>query len=143
MARKKEVVDQERYEVLKRMLEERRQEIQQKLKSLRETIPVEAGSVRDAEEQSVDDFVQEVDFALMEMKSETLRKIDEAIQRLEDGTYGVCAECGREITEARLVALPFATLCRSCQEHRESREAEEREARNLDARLKVLDLPGR
>ena len=97
VARKKEVVvDQERFSVLKRMLEERRQEIHQKLKSLRETIPVEAGAVRDAEEQSVDDFVQEVDFALMQMKSETLARIDEAMQRLEDGTYGLCTECAAE-----------------------------------------------
>ena len=79
MGRKKAVVDQERYGVLKGMLEERRLEIQQKLRSLRETLPVEAGEVRDAEEQSVDDFVQEVDFALMQMKSQTLAKIDEAI----------------------------------------------------------------
>jgi RNA polymerase-binding transcription factor len=133
VARKKEVVvDQERFSVLKRMLEERRQEIQQKLKSLRETLPVEAGAVRDAEEQSVDDFVQEVDFALMEMKSETLAKIDEAMQRLEDGSYGLCTECGGEIAEARLKALPFAALCRDCQEQEESRGLAEREARAFE-----------
>jgi DnaK suppressor protein len=133
MARKKEVVvDEERFSVLKRMLEERRQEIQQKLKSLRETIPVEAGAVRDAEEQSVDDFVQEVDFALMEMKSETLARIDEAMQRLEDGSYGLCTECGGEIAEARLKALPFAALCRDCQEQEESRGLAEREARAFE-----------
>jgi DnaK suppressor protein len=129
MGRKREVVDQERYAVLKGMLEERRLEIQQKLKSLRETLPVETGAVRDAEEQSVDDFIQEVDFALMEMKSETLGKIDEAVLRLEDGTYGLCAECGSEIAEARLKALPFAGLCRACQEQEESRGHAEREAR--------------
>lgn len=142
MARKKPVMgDGERYEVLKKMLEDRRREIHEKLRSLRETLPVENAEVKDAEEQSVDDFVQEVDFALMQMKSETLRKIDEAIQRLEDGTYGVCAECEGEITEARLAALPFAGLCRSCQEQQENREAEEREARALEARLKGLELP--
>ena len=133
MARKKEVVvDQERFSVLKRMLEERRKEIHQKLKSLRETIPVEAGAVRDAEEQSVDDFVQEVDFALMQMKSETLARIDEAMQRLEDGTYGLCTECAGEIAEARLKALPFAALCRDCQEQEESRGLAEREARAFE-----------
>jgi DnaK suppressor protein len=131
MARKKGVVDQERYGVLKGMLEERRQEIQQKLRSLRETLPVEAAEVRDAEEQSVDDFVQEVDFALMQMKSETLAKIDEAISRVENGTYGHCAECGAEISEARLKALPFAALCRNCQEEVEERAAAEREARTF------------
>ncbi|HEY6555053.1 MAG TPA: TraR/DksA family transcriptional regulator [Vicinamibacteria bacterium] len=132
MARKKDAVDQERYQVLKHMLEERRLEIQQKLKSLRETIPVEAGTVRDAEEQSVDDFVQEVDFALMAMKSETLAKIDEAMQRLEDDTYGQCTECSSEIAEARLTALPFAALCRDCQEQEESRTLAEREARAFE-----------
>jgi RNA polymerase-binding transcription factor len=84
--------------------------------------------VKDAEEQSVDDFVQEMDFALMEMKAESLGKIDEAIRRLEAGGYGVCAECGAEIAEARLKALPFATLCVSCQEREESEQAELRDA---------------
>ena len=53
--------------------------------------------MRDAEEQSVDDFVQEVDLALMQMKSETLKKIEQALLRLEDGTYGRCQECDTEI----------------------------------------------
>jgi DnaK suppressor protein len=131
MGRKKGVVDHERYEVLKGMLEERRQEIQQKLRSLRETLPVEAAEVRDIEEQSVDDFVQEVDFALMQMKSETLSKIDEAILRLEGGTYGLCTECGAEISEGRLKALAFAALCRNCQEEVEGRATAVREARSF------------
>ena len=61
------------------MLEDRRREIHEKLRSLRESIPADAPDVRDAEEQSVDDFVQEVDLALMQMKSETLKKIDQAM----------------------------------------------------------------
>jgi len=127
MAKSKGVTDHERYEVLKSMLEDRRREIQDKLRSLPETLPVVDATVRDAEEQSVDDFVQEMDFALMEMKAQSLGKIDEAIRRVETGVYGVCAECGAEIAAARLKALPFATLCVSCQEREESREAELRE----------------
>ena len=126
--RSKGVTDRERFQVLKSMLEDRRGEIQDKLRSLRETLPVVDATVKDAEEQSVDDFVQEMDFALMEMKAESLGKIDEAIRRLETGVYGVCAECGAEIAEARLKALPFATLCVSCQEREESQQAELREA---------------
>jgi len=132
MRRKRTVVDQERYDVLKAMLEERRTEIKEKLRSLRESLPTEVSDVKDAEEQSVDDFVQEVDFALMQMKSETLSKIDGAISRLEDGTYGVCTECRTEIAEARLKALPFAALCRSCQEQEENRSAAERETRTFE-----------
>ena len=123
------VTDRERYQVLKSMLEDRRREIQDKLRSLRETLPTDATTVKDAEEQSVDDFVQEMDFALMEMKAESLGKIDEAIRRLEAGVYGVCAECGTEIAAARLKALPFATLCVSCQEREENEQGDVREAR--------------
>jgi DnaK suppressor protein len=129
MARKTRSIDQQRYRVLKEMLAERRREVQEKLRSLRETLPVEAGVVRDAEEQSVDDFVTEVDMALMQMKSETLSRIDQAIARLENGTYGRCQECDREISAARLKALPFAALCRNCQEDTESTVRAEREAR--------------
>jgi DnaK suppressor protein len=129
MNKQKNQIDRERYGVLKAMLEERREEIHLKLRSLRETLPEEVKVVKDSEEHSVDDFVREVDFALMQMKSETLQRIDQAIQRLEAGTYGLCDECEGEIAEARLKALPFAPLCRRCQEEQESRTQAEREAR--------------
>ena len=129
MARKKRSVDKQRYRVLKEMLGDRRREVQEKLRSLRETLPVEAGVVRDAEEQSVDDFVTEVDMALMQMKSETLSRIDQAIARLDNGTYGLCQECDEEISAPRLKALPFAALCRDCQEDTESTVRAAREAR--------------
>lgn len=113
--RRTDHLKRERYQVLRDMLVTRRREIQDKLRSLRETLPDEITNVIDAEEQSVNDFVQEVELALMEMKSETLRKIDEALLRIEEETYGTCAECGQEISEARLHALPFASLCIACQ----------------------------
>ena len=133
--KRKNVTDLKRYEVLKGMLEDRRREIHDKLRSLRETLPAEAALVKDTEEQSVDDFVQEVDFALMEMKSKTLEKIDEAMHRLEDGSYGVCVECRTEIGEARLTALPFAALCRGCQEGVEEQSELNRETRAFEAQL--------
>jgi RNA polymerase-binding transcription factor len=131
MPRKTNAVDRERYLLLKGMLEDRRREIHEKLRSLREQIPLDA-DVKDAEEQSVDDFVQEVDLALMQMKSETLKKIDQAILRLEEGTYGRCEECDAEIPAARLRALPFAALCRECQEEAESVVRAEREAKAFE-----------
>jgi len=129
MTRKSETIDRERYLLLKGMLEDRRREIHEKLRSLREAIPMDAHEVRDAEEQSVDDFVQEVDLALMQMKTETLKKIDQAILRLEEGSYGRCQECDQEIPEPRLRALPFAVLCRDCQAETENRVHYEREAK--------------
>ena len=115
----------ERYETLKSMLEVRRQEIVDKLRSIRETTPAERLDVQDAEEQAVTDFAKDMEFALVQMKADTLSRIDAAMRRLEAGTYGECAECGTEITAARLKALPFAVLCRDCQEQEETRTAEE------------------
>ena len=88
--------------------------------------------MRDAEEQSVDDFVQEVDLALMQMKSETLKKIDLALQRLEEGSYGRCQECDAELPPARLRALPFAALCRDCQQEAENDVRAAREAKAFE-----------
>jgi RNA polymerase-binding transcription factor len=135
MSRDKDARNRERYQVLKTMLEERHREIQDKLRMLRETLPAEVAEVKDAEEQSVNDFVRDVELALIEMTSETLGQIELAMRRLEAGTYGICANCGTEIAEARLKAVPFATLCRACQEAQESLRAEQREARPFEAVL--------
>jgi DnaK suppressor protein len=132
MARRTQTIDRERYLLLKGMLQERRRDIQDRLRSLRESMPVEPPDVRDAEEQSVDDFVREVDLTLMQMKSETLKKIDEAVQRLEEGSYGRCQECDGEIAAPRLQALPFAALCRDCQEVAESGVRAARAARAFE-----------
>ena len=126
MNRKQNTEDRRRYEVLSQMLTERQAEIRNKLRSLREVLPAAVTQVKDDEERSMEDFVLGMDFALMEMESETLRKIDEALRRLEEGTYGDCSECGQRIVEARLKALPFANTCRECQEHREELAESER-----------------
>jgi DnaK suppressor protein len=123
------IIDQaahsERHQALKGMLEERRQEILDKLRTIREAMPDQRLDVQDAEEQAVTDFAKDMEFALVQMKADTLSRIDEAMRRLEAGTYGECAECGTDIPAARLKALPFAVLCRDCQAQEEMRTAEE------------------
>jgi DnaK suppressor protein len=119
-----EVAD--RYLHLKAMLEDRRREILDKLRSIRESGPTQTGEVRDAEEQSVADFAKDMEFALMQMKAETLKQLDEALHRLETGTYGTCEECEQPISAARLQAVPFAPRCLDCQERVEAVEAEDR-----------------
>lgn len=119
MARHRTAEDRKRYEVLSRMLKDRQAEIRSKLRSLREVLPSEVAQVKDEEEQSMEAFVVGMDFAIMEMESGTLRKIDEALFRLQEGTYGVCSRCDEPISEARLAALPFASLCRDCQANEE------------------------
>src|SRR5687768_6260992 len=106
MAQRQGVADRKRVEVLNSMLLDRQAEIRSRLRVLRETVPDEMSSIKDPEEQSMEELVVHMDIALVEMECETLRKIEEAIHRLEEGKYGVCAECDEEISEARLKALP-------------------------------------
>jgi DnaK suppressor protein len=75
--------------------------------------------VLDAVESSEADIQEDIEFALIQMKAETLQKINEALGRLEEGAYGYCFECGEEISERRLRALPFAVRCKDCEEARE------------------------
>jgi DnaK suppressor protein len=65
---------------------------------------------------------REINFILSDRERVKLQQIDDALQRLDDGNYGVCESCGLEIGEERLVAMPFSRLCRDCQQDQE-REA--------------------
>jgi DnaK suppressor protein len=79
------------------------------------------------EGESSDLHIQdEIEFALLQLKAETLHKIDVALRRLDEGTYGQCFECGDQIAEGRLRALPFAVRCRDCEEAREAADRRER-----------------
>ena len=57
--------------------------------------------------------------ALSAMEIQKLRSIDNALRRIEEGTYGFCEECGEPIEEGRLLAKPFAVLCVRCKEEKE------------------------
>ena len=65
---------------------------------------------------------REINFILSDRERVKLLQIDDALQRLDDGNYGVCESCGLEIGEERLTAMPFSRLCRDCQQDQE-REA--------------------
>jgi DnaK suppressor protein len=65
---------------------------------------------------------REINFILTDRERSKIKEIDEAIERLDDNTYGICESCGLEIAEERLKAMPFTRLCRDCQQDQE-REA--------------------
>jgi DnaK suppressor protein len=66
-------------------------------------------------------YDRELDYTLEENSEHVLSDIDAALQRIDDGTYGVCANCGKQIAPERLEARPWATLCIDCQRQREGR----------------------
>jgi RNA polymerase-binding transcription factor DksA len=64
---------------------------------------------------------------MIEIHAEMVAAITAALARLDEGDYGRCQECGEEICEKRLRALPFATCCKDCQEAAEVRERRTRQ----------------
>jgi DnaK suppressor protein len=125
-------IDHSRYDELKRMLEARRREImtevQGRIRGVRAEGADKPHEVLDPGETSEADIQEDIEFALIQMKAETLNKVNEALARLEDGRYGICFECGEEIAEQRLRALPFAVRCKDCEEAREVAQQRERMA---------------
>src|SRR3982750_1567582 len=113
-----------RYDELKKMLQGRRQELQAevpgKMRDVRALGEVnKLTEVFDAGESSENDIQEDIELALIQLKAETLNKVDDALKRLEQGNYGNCFDCGEEIAEKRLRALPFAVRCKECEEARE------------------------
>jgi len=144
----RERMDQGRYDELKGILEERRREIMSEVQGRMRDVRAEgAGStvqgVLDAAESSEADIQDEIEFALIQMKAETLNRIDEALRRLDEGTYGYCFECGEEINEKRLRALPFAVRCKDCEAAREVKQQRERlMAQRRGAASLFIDMQG-
>ncbi len=128
-----EAAPKSRYSELKRMLEDRRREIQAEVQGKMRDVRAEGtwggktNEVFDAVESSEADIQDDIEFALIQMKSETLNKINDALIRLDQDNYGNCFECGEEIAEKRLRALPFAVRCKDCEEARENAEQRERQ----------------
>jgi DnaK suppressor protein len=135
-----------RYTELKQMLEERRRELQAevqgKMRGVREegTWGGKLNEVLDTVESSEADIQEDIEFALIQMKSETLNKVNDALVRLDHGSYGNCFDCGEEIGEKRLRALPFAVRCKDCEEARETAEQRERQLQRRGGSSLFLDM---
>jgi DnaK suppressor protein len=65
---------------------------------------------------------REISFILSDRERSKVKQIDDALERMDEGSFGVCDSCGLEIGEERLAAMPFTRLCRDCQQDQE-REA--------------------
>ncbi len=84
--------------------------------------------VKDVADQSVKDVSQEIEYRLSERASQVVADIDQALLRIDEGSYGVCARCGKEIPERRLDALPTARYDADCQSLLEQSTGEDEHA---------------
>ena len=111
-------VDTARFE---QILREERQRVCDAISYLHEETP---GSLEEeVEDETLDNHLaetatatldREIDYSLEENSEHVLRAIDAALQRIEDGTFGICETCGQPISEERLEAIPYATQCIDC-----------------------------
>lgn len=82
-----------------------------------QTLTEETGELSDSTydnhlaDMATETYSRELDEGLEEDAVRQLREVDEALSRIEAGTYGTCSVCGREIAEERLEAVPWTTLC--------------------------------
>jgi DnaK suppressor protein len=81
---------------------------------------------------SVVDLSEDISLRQLSTHRETLLKIDEALRKIDEGTYGKCEDCGEDISVERLKVLPFAIYCVDCQEKREQLQLLQREGRSID-----------
>jgi RNA polymerase-binding transcription factor len=81
---------------------------------------------------SVVDLSEDISLKQLSTHRETLLKVDEALRKIDEGTYGRCEDCGEDISMERLKVLPFAIYCVDCQEKREQLAELQRERRAID-----------
>jgi DnaK suppressor protein len=111
-------IDVERF---KELLEEERRRVVDAIEYLHKENP---GSIEEeTEDETTDNHIaetatatldREIDYTLEENSEHVLAEIEGALKRIEEGTYGVCVNCGKAIAEERLTAIPWATYCIDC-----------------------------
>jgi DnaK suppressor protein len=118
--------DATRHAELREMLSSRQRDLQSDLQSrIRGVRTDRENEVRDELEDSDARSHRDIELALLQIKMETMARVEEALVRLDAGEYGRCFACAAEISATRLRALPFAVRCTKCEERREHGQRKE------------------
>lgn len=104
---------------LHKTLTARRDELRRRLGGELSGLRHRGGDTGDSADLAFDSGHEEVSSKLAELESRELSQIERALDRLRQGSYGVCEGCSRKIPVARLNALPFTTTCIQCQREME------------------------
>ncbi|MBI5904902.1 MAG: TraR/DksA family transcriptional regulator [Deltaproteobacteria bacterium] len=111
-------------DMLLKMRAELVQEIARRSKATTEAGAQDIGDILDSVSE---ERTRELDMILTDREKRKLLQIDDALDRIEENTYGQCEECGVKIPRPRLKVLPFAKYCVECQEKTEREEKYTRE----------------
>ncbi|MGB9734921.1 MAG: TraR/DksA family transcriptional regulator [bacterium] len=111
------------FEQIKKMLLKMKAEIMDELARKKAALEEEKSIEIEEGDAIAEDRNREYEYLLTTMETKKLKQINEALAKIEDGTYGICEECGEEIPLARLKILPFTKLCVDCASNVEKEEA--------------------
>jgi DnaK suppressor protein len=116
-------VNKQQLKRFKTLLVEKRDEIVKKAKqTLEEDMTLDANDLPDEMDLASSEYLQSFTFRLRGREKVFLDKIERALRKIEEGSFGTCEECGEEITVKRLEARPETTLCIRCKEDQERLE---------------------
>jgi len=127
----KKETEEERNLRLRRLLVEKRKEILKEIKNdtsryIKGESKQLVDTALDDGDWSIVDLAEDINLKHLSSHRDDLQKLDEAIRKLSEGTYGICEDCGDEISEKRLNILPYAIYCIECKEKREKIEEMQR-----------------
>ena len=120
-------------EITKKLLKDKEDllaEVAEKIKNESNSLKFEIGDIYDIARKKRE---RELTLMLGDRDREKLAEIEEALERIKNGAYGICDECGEPIAEARLMALPFTKVCIDCKSKHE---------REKGARKRYEEEPG-
>lgn len=98
----------------RRLLETRRREIEAQLLEAAKGVQVSDEPLADVADQASAELDRNLAMTLNHREAEHLKQIYEALRRVDRGNFGICDECGAAISEGRMRAFPFTTLCIDC-----------------------------
>jgi len=110
-------------EAFREILKKMRQEILEQGEDTLEDMTEEREIYADPADRASAESDRAFTLRLRDRDRKLIRKIDEALDRIEEGTYGICEDCGEDISRARLKARPVTTLCIKCKSRQEQKEA--------------------
>lgn len=111
-------MDRKMLSIFREVLEKRKEEILRQIENQRKSFAHEAGR-GDMFDQTTDSSCRDEYFWARDSETGMLHQINEALERIERGIYGICEDCGEDISENRLAAMPFAHLCLECKRKEE------------------------
>ena len=106
-------------EEIRKILLEEKEKIGNEIKSKQINLSDTERDVGDEVDKSMVEQDRELNLLLQDREKQHLEAIEEALQRIETGEYGFCDECGDQIDKKRLLVMPLAQLCITCQQNEE------------------------